>query len=150
MTTLKEQLSNATKDAMRQGQKERLGTLRMIAAAIKQREVDERITLDDAQVLSILDKMVKERRDAMQQFEQGGRSDLVAKEAHEIEVIQAFLPTPLTEAEIDQLITAAITKVGAADMKAMGLVMAEIKPQIQGRADAGKVSAKVKQKLAQA
>lgn len=148
MSALKNQILEATKNAMRQGDKERLGTLRMVTAAIKQREVDERIVLDDVQILSILDKMVKERRDAIEQFQAGNRPDLVAKEEFEISVIISFLPTPLTEAEIDQLIVEAFVEAGGAqDMKAMGAIMALLKPKIQGRADAGKVSAKVKAKL---
>jgi hypothetical protein len=135
------------KSAMRAGDKERLGTIRLILAAIKQREVDERITLDDPQVLSVLDKMLKQRRESITQFESGGRADLVAKETAEIGVLQGYLPAPMSPVELDALISEAITATGAASIKDMGKVMAAVKPKAQGRADMGAVSARIKQKL---
>ena len=145
--TVKEQIQEAMKTAMRTQDKERLATIRLILAALKQREVDERITLSDADVFAILDKMVKQRRDSIAQFETGGRSDLAEKEAKEIEVIQAYLPSQLSENEVSDLIDSAIKEVGAASMRDMGKVMAILKPKLQGRADIGAVSAKLKAKL---
>ena len=144
---LKERITEDMKTAMRAGEKERLATVRLLLAAIKQREVDERITLDDAQVLAVIDKMVKQRREAIAQFESGGRGDLVAKETAEIGVLQGYLPTQLTAAEIDALIAEAIAATGAASIKDMGKVMGFVKPKAQGRADMGAVSARIKQKL---
>ena len=144
---LKERVTEDMKAAMRAGEKERLATVRLLLAAIKQREVDERITLDDAQVLAVIDKMVKQRREAIAQFESGGRGDLVAKETAEIGVLQAYLPTQLTAAELDALITEAIAATGAASIKDMGKVMGFVKPKAQGRADMGALSARIKQKL---
>jgi uncharacterized protein len=144
---LKERITEDMKSAMRAGEKERLATIRLALAAIKQREVDERITLDDAQVLSVLDKMIKQRREAIAQFESGGRADLVAKENAEIRVLQQYLPAQLSDAEIDALIAEAIAASGATSLKDMGKVMAVVKPKAQGRADLGAVSARVKQKL---
>ena len=135
------------KSAMRAGEKERLGTVRLILAAIKQREVDERITLDDGQVLGVLEKMIKQRREAIAQFASGGRADLVAKETAEIGVLQAYLPAQLAPAEIDALIAEAIAASGATSIKDMGKVMAAVKPKAQGRADLGAISARVKEKL---
>ena len=132
---------------MRAGQKERLATVRLLLAAIKQREVDERITLDDAEVLAVIEKMIKQRREAIGQFESGGRSDLVAKETAEIGVLQAYLPAQLTAAEIDGLIAEAIAATGAASIKDMGKVMGFVKGKAQGRADMGALSARIKQKL---
>jgi len=145
--TVKEHIQEDMKTAMRTQDKERLATIRLILAALKQREVDERITLSDADVYAILDKMVKQRRDSITQFETGGRSDLAEKEAKEIEVIQAYLPSQLSETEINILIDSAITESGAASMRDMGKVMAILKPQLQGRADIGAVSVKIKTKL---
>jgi uncharacterized protein YqeY len=136
------------KAAMKGGDKQRLGVIRLINAAIKQREVDERVELDDAQVLAVLEKMQKQRRDSVAQYEAAGREDLAAVERAEIEVIQAYLPTPLSEAEIDAIIAKAITDSGAAGPKDMGKVIGLVKPQVAGRADMGVVSASVKQKLA--
>jgi uncharacterized protein YqeY len=147
MPTLKQQITDEMKVAMKAKQKLRLGTIRMLMAAIKQREVDERIELDDAQVLAIIDKMVKQRRDAAKQYTDADRQDLADTEKAEIEVLQDFLPTPLTEAEITSLIEAAIAETGAAGMRDMGKVMGLVKPQVQGRADVGLVSGLVKQKL---
>ena len=144
---LKERITDDMKSAMRAGDKERLGTIRLALAAIKQREVDERIALDDAQVLAVLDKMIKQRREAIAQFQSGGRADLVAKETAEITVLQGYLPAPMSEAEIDALIAEAIAASGAASVKDMGKVMALVKPKAQGRADMGAVSARIRQKL---
>jgi uncharacterized protein len=144
---LKERITEDMKAAMKAADKERLGTIRLALAAIKQREVDERISLDDAQVLAVLDKMIKQRREAIAQFQSGGRADLVAKETAEIGVLQAYLPSQMSEAEIDELIAQSIAATGAASVKDMGKVMALVKPKAQGRADLGAVSARIKQKL---
>jgi hypothetical protein len=144
---LKQQITDAMKAAMKGGDKPRLGVIRLMLAAVKQREVDERIELDDSQVLAVLDKMVKQRRDSIQQYGDAGRDDLAAVEAAEIEIIQEFLPEGLSEAEIAAIIDAAISETGAASMRDMGKVMGIVKPQVQGRADVGMVSGLVKQKL---
>ena len=144
---LKERITEDMKTAMRAGDKERLATVRLLLAAIKQREVDERITLDDGQVLAVIDKMIKQRREAISQFEAGGRADLVAKETAETAVLQGYLPAQLTVAEIDALITEAIAATGAASIKDMGKVMGFVKGKAQGRADMGALSARIKQKL---
>jgi uncharacterized protein len=144
---LKERITEDMKSAMRAAEKERLATIRLILAAIKQREVDERISLDDTQVLAVLEKMVKQRREAITQFEAGGRADLVAKESAEIAVLQGYLPAQMTPAELDALIAEAIAASGATSIKDMGKVMAAVKPKAQGRADMGAVSARIKQKL---
>ncbi len=148
--SLKERITEDMKTAMRAKDAERLGTIRMVQAAIKQREVDERIVLDDTQVLSILEKMIKSRREAAVQFAAGGRTDLVDKENKEIEQLQAYLPTQLSSAEIDTLISEAIAESGAASLKDMGKAMALIKTKAQGRADMGALSAQLKAKLGQA
>ncbi len=135
------------KSALKAGDKPRLGTVRLILAAIQQREVDERIELDDSQVLETLDKMVKQRRESVSQYEAGNRADLAAKEQAEIELIQQYLPEPLTEAELDAVIDGAIAETGASGMRDMGKVMGIVKPAVQGRADMGAVSAKVKTRL---
>jgi uncharacterized protein YqeY len=145
--TLKERITEDMKTAMRAGEKERLGTIRLILAAIKQREVDERITLDDSQVLAALEKMIKQRKESITQFESGGRADLVAKEKSELTVLQAYLPAQLGDAEIDAIIAAAVAESGATSIKDMGKVMALVKAQAQGKADMGAVSARIKQKL---
>lgn len=145
---LKSRLQEDMKNTMRAQDKKRLGVIRLIMAALKQVEVDERITLDDQRVLVILDKMVKQRRESLVQYEAADRKDLAEQEVYEINLIQEFLPQALTEAEIDQLIKAAMADTQAKGMQDMGKVMAQIKPQIQGRADAALVSAKVKQWLA--
>ena len=147
--TLKERITEDMKSAMRSGDKERLGTIRLALAAIKQREVDERITLDDGQVLAVLEKMIKQRREAIVQFEAGGRADLVAKEGAEVTVLQGYLPAQMSEAEIDALVARAIAQTGAASVKDMGKVMAAVKSQAQGHADMGVVSARVRAKLGQ-
>jgi len=144
---LKDRITADMKTAMRAGDKERLGTVRLLLAAIKQREVDERITLDDGQVLAVIEKMIKQRREAISQFESGGRSDLVAKENAEVGVLQGYLPAQLTAAELDALIGEAITATGAASIKDMGKVMGFVKPRAQGRTDMGALSARIKQKL---
>ena len=144
---LRERITEDMKSAMRAGEKERLATIRLALAAIKQREVDERITLDDTQVLAVLEKMIKQRREAITQFESGGRSDLVAKENAEIAVLQGYLPAQMSAAELDALIAEAIRTTGAASIKDMGKVMGFVKPKAQGRADMGAVSARIKQKL---
>jgi hypothetical protein len=146
--TLKERITEDMKSAMRSGEKERLATIRLITAAIKQREVDERITLDDVQVLSVIEKMVKQRKESIAQFEAGGRADLVAKENAELAVLTAYQPTQLSEAEVDGLIAAAIAATGAASIKDMGKVVAHVKTAAAGRADMAAVSARVKAKLA--
>ena len=147
--TLKERITEDMKSAMRSGEKERLATIRLALAAIKQREVDERITLDDGQVLVVLEKMIRQRREAIVQFQSGGRADLVAKETAEIAVLQAYLPAQMSEAEIDTLIAQAIAQAGATSVKDMGKVMAVVKSQAQGRADMGVVSARVRARLGQ-
>jgi len=144
---LKERITEDMKTAMRAGEKERLATVRLALAAIKQREVDERITLDDTQVLAVLDKMIKQRREAITQFESGGRADLAAKENAEIAVLQEYLPAQMSEAELDALIAEAIRTTGATSIKDMGKVMGFVKPKAQGRTDMGAVSARIKQKL---
>jgi uncharacterized protein len=144
---LKERITEDMKSAMRAGDKERLGTIRLALAAIKQREIDERISLDDGQVLAVLDKMIKQRREAIAQFELGKRADLVARESAEITVLQGYLPARLSDAEIDSLISDAIAATGAASIKDMGKVMAAVKGKVQGRADMGAVSARIKQRL---
>lgn len=147
MSALKDRLNDAVKDAMRARDKARLGTLRMATAAIKQVEVDERIELDDARILALLDKQIKQRKDAAQQYRDAGRNDLAETEEAEMAVLQEFLPTPLTDAEIDALIDDAVQRTGAAGMQDMGKVMGELKPRLQGRADIGAVSGKVKARL---
>ncbi len=145
--SLKQRITEDMKAAMRGGDKRRLGVIRLIQAAIKQREVDERIELDDAQVLATLDKMVKQRRDSIAQYEKAGRDDLVQQEDYEIGVIQEYLPAALSEGEIDALVDEAIAATGANSMRDMGAVMAQLKPQLQGRADMGAVSKKIKSRL---
>jgi uncharacterized protein YqeY len=144
---LKDRVTEDMKTAMRAGDKERLATIRLIMAAIKQREVDERITLDDSQVLAAVEKMIKQRKEAITQFASGGRADLVAKETAEIAILQTYLPAQMSDAEIDGLIAEAIASSGAASIKDMGKVMAAVKAKAQGRADMGAVSARIKQKL---
>jgi len=144
---LKDRITEDMKSAMRAGEKERLGAIRLALAAIKQREIDERITLDDGQVISVLEKMIKQRREAITQFESGGRADLVAKESAEIKVLQQYLPAPLSDAQLEALIAEAVAATGAASMKDMGKVMAAVKPKAQGRTDMGALSARIKQRL---
>jgi uncharacterized protein YqeY len=145
--SLKAEINNAMKDAMRAKDKPRLGAIRLIQAEVKRIEVDERIEIDDQRLIAIMDKMIKQRRDSITQYEAAGRDELAAIEIAEIKVIQEFLPTALTEQEIDQLVQAAIASTGAESMRDMGKVMGMLKPQTQGRADAGAVSASVKKAL---
>ena len=146
--SLKDQLSEQQKIAMRARNKARLGTLRMLLAEIKQKEIDSRESLDDNAIIAIVTKMVKQRKDSATQFEQAGRQELADGERQEIVVLQEFLPQPLTADELDTLLAKAIADTGASGMQDMGKVMAVLKPQIQGRADMGKVSASIKARLA--
>ena len=145
---LKSRITEDMKAAMRAGDKARLGTIRMVLAAIKQVEVDTREALDDAGVLAVLDKMVKHRRESIEQFRKAGRDDLADAEQDELEVIGTYLPEPLSEEEIGQLIDSAIAETGAASVRDMGKVMGLLKPRIQGRADMGEVSKRIKARLA--
>lgn len=148
--SLKERITQDMKDAMRAGEKERLGYIRMLQAAIKQREVDERITLDDTQVLAVVEKMIKQRREAIAQFESGGRADLAAKEQTEIALLQTYMPEQLAAAEVEALVVAAIAETSATTVKDMGKVMALVKTRAAGRADMGAVSNLIKSKLSAA
>ena len=145
--SLKDRIQQDVKDAMRAREKQRLATIRLITAAIKQREVDERIELDDEQVLLVLDKMRKQRRESISQFEKAGRDDLIAVEVREMEVIQGYLPEQLGNDEIAALIDAAMSDTGATSIKDMGKVMGQLKPKLQGRADMSAVSAMIKARL---
>jgi uncharacterized protein YqeY len=145
--SLKDRITQDVKDAMRAKDKPRLGTLRLITAAIKQREVDERIELDDTQVTLVLDKMVKQRRESIVQFEMAGRDDLIAIETSELEIITPYLPEQLGEDEINALIDSTLEQTGATSVKDMGKVMGLLKPELQGRADMGAVSALIRAKL---
>ena len=145
--SLKQRIDADMKTAMREKDKDRLGTIRLILAAIKQREVDERITLDDTQVLAILDKMVKQRRDSIEQFRAAGREELAVKEEAELTVIHGYMPAALSDAELDTLIAEAVAASGAKTMQEMGKVMGLLKAKVQGRADMGAVSAKIKARL---
>ena len=147
MSALKEQLTAAMKDAMRAKEKARLGVFRMALSAIKQIEVDERIEPDDARVLALLDKLIKQRKDSATQYRDAGRPELAETEEAEILVLQEFLPAQLSDDEIDALIDDAISQTGAAGMQDMGKVMGILKPQLQGRADMGATSGKVRAKL---
>ena len=144
---LKARIQEDMKAAMRAAEKDRLATIRLILAAIKQREVDERILLDDTQVLAVLEKMVKQRRESIAQFQSGGRADLVARENAELAVLATYLPEPLAEQEIDRLINETIAATGAASIKDMGKVMNALKPLVQGRADMGALGARIKARL---
>ncbi len=147
MSALKQRITDDMKAAMKGGDKARLGVIRLILAALKQIEVDERIELDDARVLAILDKMVKQRRDSIAQYESAGRTELAEQEKFEIGIIQDYLPQQLSEEEIAALIDEALATTGASSMKDMGKLMGWLKPKLQGRADMGAVSASIKQKL---
>ena len=147
MSSLKDRVTEDMKTAMRAKDSERLGTIRMITSAIKQREVDERIQLDDTQVLSVIEKMIKMRKESIAQFQSGGRPDLVAKEQQEIDLLQTYMPQQLGEAEVDALIAEAIAQSGATSIKEMGKAMALLKAQAQGRADMGVLSNKLKARL---
>jgi uncharacterized protein YqeY len=144
---LKDRIREDMKAAMRGGDKRRLGVIRLVMAAVKQREVDDRIELDDGQVTVVLDKMVKQRRESQSQYEQAQRADLAEQEAYEITVLQEYLPAPLSDAEIAQLIEAAIRETGASSMKDMGKVMGVLRPRLAGRADMGAVSGQIKVRL---
>lgn len=144
---LKTRIKQEMVAAMKAGDKRRLGVIRLLLAAIKQREVDERIELDDTQVLTVLDKMVKQRRDSIAQYEKAGRTDLAEQESFEISVLHDYLPAALSEEEIDALIDQAIASTGASSVKEMGKVMGVIKPKAQGRADMGKIGAMIKARL---
>jgi uncharacterized protein YqeY len=145
---LKETLQEDMKTAMRAGDKRRLAVIRLINAAVKQREVDERIELDDTQVTAVLDKMAKQRRESIEQYEKAGRTDLAEQESFELEVVKNYLPEPLSDSEIDGMIAEAIAATGAAGMKDMGKVMGQLKARLAGRADMGAVSARIKSRLA--
>ncbi len=145
--SLKGQITEDMKSAMKAGDKDRLRAVRLILAAIKQIEVDQRVEIDDAAVLSILDKMVKQRRDSVEQFQKGGRDDLVSIELAEIAVIETYLPEQLSDADLDSLIDEVITATGAESIRDMGKVMGQIKSKAAGRADMGAVGAKVKARL---
>lgn len=142
-----DELKEAQKDAMRAKDKVRLGTIRMAIAAIRQREIDDQITLTDADILAVLTKMVKQRQDAAQQYDDAGREELAAKERAEITVIETFLPQPLSDAELDALIDEAMAETGATGMQDMGKVMGQLKPKVQGRTDMGALSARIKSRL---
>ncbi|HHC73184.1 MAG TPA: GatB/YqeY domain-containing protein [Thiotrichales bacterium] len=147
--SLRDRINQEMKEAMRAGDKRRLGAVRLLLAAIKQVEVDERISpLPDDRVLAVIQKMVKQRRESLEQYRSAGRDDLAEQEAFEIGVLEAYLPKALDDAEVDALIDEAIAASGATSMKEMGKVMGVLKPKLQGRADMGKVSARVKAKLA--
>ena len=145
--SIKIQIQDDIKAAMRAKESDRLGTLRLITAAIKQKEVDERIELSDAAVLAVLEKMIKQRKDSIAQFQAGGRQDLVDKEQAELTILSAYMPAQLSEAEVAAAVTAAITQVGASGPQDMGKVMAVLKPQLAGKADIGLVSRLLKSKL---
>lgn len=145
---LKERITEDMKAAMRAKDGARLGAIRFLQAAIKQKEIDERITADDTAVLAIIEKLIKQRKDSIQQFQQAARADLVEKEQAELLLLQGYLPQQMSEAELDQAIGAAIAEVGASGPQAMGKVMAALKARLAGRADIGKASALVKARLA--
>lgn len=147
ISAIKESIQEDMKNAMRSHQKDRLATLRLILAALKQREVDERIVLTDAQVIAVLDKMLKQRRESISQFEAGNRPDLVQKERDEMQIIQTYLPAQLSTAEIEAFIEAAINETGASSARDMGKVMGILKSKLQGRADLAAVSNQVKERL---
>lgn len=142
--SLKDRITEDMKAAMRAGEKDRLSCIRMLQAGIQQREVDERIQLDDAQVLAVIDKMIKQRRESVVQFEAGKRADLVAKESAEIALLTSYLPAQLSDAELSAMIKEAIAATGATSMKEMGKVMGWLKPRVQGRTDIGALSARIK------
>jgi len=145
--SLKARITEDMKAAMRSGEKDRLSCIRMLQAGIKQREVDERTLLDDAQVLAVIEKMIKQRRESVVQFQAGNRADLVAKESAEIALLTGYLPAQLGDAELATLVRDAVASTGASSMKDMGKVMAALKPKVQGRADMGALSARIKSAL---
>jgi uncharacterized protein YqeY len=146
--SLKGRIQEDVKSAMRAHERDRLATLRLITAAIKQKEVDDRIELDDEQVLAVLDKMVKQRRDSLEQYSQAGRDDLAVKEQFELDLIQTYLPEPMADDELDELIRSTISELGASSMRDMGAVMGALRGQVQGRADMKAVSQAVRTQLA--
>ena len=145
--SLKEKIKDDIKQAMRDKNESRVTTLRMLSAAIQRREVDERIQLDDAQVIAVIEKLVKQGRESIEQYTKGGRPELADKESGEIALFQTYLPQQLSDAEIDKLIAEAIAATGASSVKDMGKVMGVLKPKLQGRADMGQVGGKIKAKL---
>jgi uncharacterized protein YqeY len=147
MNELQKQIQGAVISAMKAGEKKRLAIIRLMTSAMKQIEVDERIELDDARVIAILDKMVKQRRESIAQFKTAGRDDLVKQESYEIDIIQEFLPQALSEEEVDDIVNQAIAQTSAASIKDMGKVMGIVKPQIIGRADMGEISGRIKSLL---
>ena len=146
-TTLKDRLNTAVKEAMRQRDRDRLGTLRMATAAIKQYEVDHRVDAGDSDVIALLDRMVKQHNESIEQYRAAGRDDLVDREVQERDVLREFLPEPVSDEELDGLVEQAIRDSGAATVRDMGQVMGRLKPELQGRADMSQVSARVKQRL---
>ena len=147
MSDLQKQIQGAAISAMKAGEKERLKTIRLMTSAMKQIEIDERIELDDARVIAILDKMVKQRRESISQFKTAGRDDLIKQEVYEIDIIQEFLPQALSEDEVDAIVNQAIKQTSASSIKDMGKVMGLVRPQIIGRADMGEVSGRIKSLL---
>jgi len=147
MTTLKDRITADMKEAMRAKEAVRLETIRLLRAAIQRREVDERVELDEDEVLAVVQKMIKQGRDSIEQFEKGGRDDLVQKEAATLEILETYLPEQLDESKLAALIDQALTETGAQSIRDMGKVMGWLKPHVQGRADMGSVSASIKQKL---
>jgi uncharacterized protein YqeY len=145
--SLKGRIQTDMKEAMKAGDRDRLKVVRMLMAAVKQQEIDRRTELDDTAVLGVIEKMVKQRRDSIHQFKQGGRQDLADQEAAEIAVLETYLPEPLSASELEALIDAAIGETGAASVRDMGKVMGQLKPQVQGRADMGALGAAVKARL---
>jgi uncharacterized protein YqeY len=146
-SALKARILDDMKAAMKAGDKSRLAVIRLISAALKQKEVDERITLSDADVIAVLDRMGKQRRESIEQYKAAGRADLAEQEGFELEVIQSYLPAPLSDAEIDALIAEAVAATGATSVREMGAVMGKLRPQVQGRADMTQVSARIKSAL---
>lgn len=146
--SLKETLQQDMKAAMRAGEKRQLSIIRLINAAIKQREVDERIELDDSQITVVVDKMAKQRRESIEQYDKAGRDDLSNQEKYELQILQTYLPEPLNETEIDAMIETAVAATGANSIKDMGKIMGQLKPKLAGRADMGAVSGKIKARLA--
>jgi hypothetical protein len=146
--SLKAQINDDVKQAMRSGEKERLKTLRMVTAAIKQREVDERVELDDAQVLAVVEKMIKQRRESAEQYRDADRSELAEAEEAEIRILEPYLPEQLSEEELVEIVDKTIAEAGATEMSGMGQVMGLLKPRVQGRADMGEVSRLVRSRLA--
>ena len=147
MSTLKDRITADMKEAMRAKETVRLETIRLLRAAIQRREVDERVELDEDEVLAVIQKMIKQGRDSIEQFEKGGRDDLVQKEAATLEILETYLPEQLDESKLAALIDQALTETGAQSIRDMGKVMGWLKPHVQGRADMGSVSASIKQKL---